>query len=89
MDQKINTISNDRQLPGQVLSSGGGKDDAGKTNVATNIAITLTNRNRPSISMDADSRLANIDFWLLESTFGGRVEFFSKRLAGADARSVS
>lgn len=89
MDQKINITSNDRQLPWQVLSPDGGKDGAGKTNVATNIVVTLTNRNRPSMLMDAGLDSANIDCRLLESTFGRRMKLFSERPAVADARSVS
>ncbi|MEM9173438.1 MAG: MinD/ParA family protein [Pseudomonadota bacterium] len=52
------------QKPTKVIAITSGKGGVGKTNVSTNLAVALAQRNRDVMLMDADLSLANVDVLL-------------------------
>lgn len=63
LDDQANGLRNIRK-PVQAIAVTAGKGGVGKTNVAVNLAISLSSQNKNVVLLDADLGLANIDIML-------------------------
>ena len=87
--QKANLKRFKNQKPAKVVSVCSGKGGVGKTNVASNLAVALAERQRNTCLLDADVSLANVDVLLglqprynLSHVLQGRADLESTILRG-------